>query len=83
LFELLYTPSVPLKPSQILSAKTVNQPDWGGSSGTEGVVLKLYIAFMTMPHCGEMSAFKKCTSVFSLSSCPVGEALLFNGPSKI
>jgi len=28
------TPSVPLKPSQILPAKTGNQPDWNGFSGT-------------------------------------------------
>jgi len=32
------TPSVPLKPSQILPAKTGNQPDWDGFSGTEGVL---------------------------------------------
>jgi len=31
------TPSVPLKPSQILPAKTGNQLDWDGFSGIEGV----------------------------------------------
>jgi len=31
------TPSVPLKLSQFLPAKTVIQPDWDGFSGTEGI----------------------------------------------